>query len=49
MIEWLLHGDHRTLFSVKKKKKNSSDLEDWSDMKVSKEGGKLAPNNDNII
>ena len=21
MIEWLLHGDHRTLFSVKKKKK----------------------------
>ena len=48
MIEWSLQGDHRTLFSVKKKK-NSSDLEDWSDMKVSKEGGKLAPNNDNII
>lgn len=34
---------------LKKKKKKSSDLEDWSDMKVSKEGGKLAPNNDNII
>ena len=44
MTEWLLQGDHRTLFSVKKK--NSSDLEDWSDMKV---GGKLAPNNDNNI
>ena len=36
-------------FSQLKKKKNSSDLEDWSDMKGSKEGGKLAPNNDNII
>ena len=31
------------------KKKNSSDLEDWSDMKVSKEGDKLAPTNDNKI
>ena len=49
MIEWLLHGDHRTLFSVKKKKENSSHLEDWADMKVSKQGGKLAPNNDNNI
>ena len=48
MIEWLLHGDHKTLFSVKKKKK-SSDLQDWSDMKVSKQGGKQAPNNDNNI
>ena len=36
-------------FSQLEKKKNSSDLEDWSDMKVSKEGGKLAPNNENII
>ena len=36
-------------FSQLKKKKNSSDLEDWSDMKVSKQGGKQAPNNDNNI
>ena len=49
MIEWLLHGDHETLFSVKKKKKNSSNLQDWSDMKVSKQGGKQAPNTDNNI
>ena len=34
---------------LKKKTKNSSDLEDWSDMKVSKQGGKQAPNNDNNI
>ena len=31
------------------KKKNSSDLQGWSDMKVSKQGGKQAPNNDNNI
>ena len=36
-------------FSQLKKKKNSSDLEDWSDMKVSKQGGKQAPNNGNNI
>ena len=41
----MIQGDHRTHFSVKKK---SSDLEDWADMKVSKQGGKLAPNNDNL-
>ena len=39
----------RHFSQLKKKKKNSSDLQDWSDMKVSKQGGKQAPNNDNNI
>ena len=46
MIEWLLQGDHRTHLTAKK---NRSDLQDWSDMKVLKQGGKQAPNNDNNI